>query len=731
MAQATGTDWISPADAKALIEGRHGDPFGVLGLHRRFGKRCLTVLVPGADRVVALSGKSTETKLLPVTDAPGLFAAPFGRAKAYRLRCSNAEATWEVDDPYRFGPVLGEIDEYLLGEGTHRRIWRALGAHCIRHEGADGVHFAVWAPNANRVSVVGAFNFWDSRCHPMRRRGATGVWELFVPGLTEGTVYKYDILGPDGLSQPLKSDPVGFGSEHPPANASVVRRLDRDTWSDEAWMAARAHKQNIEAPISIYEVHLGSWRRSDDGGRRLSYAELADQLVEYADWMGFTHLELLPVSEYPFDGSWGYQPVGLYAPTVRHGTPDEFRMLVNAAHERGLGIILDWVPGHFPSDPHGLGRFDGTALYEHSDPKEGFHQDWNTLIYNYGRREVANYLISNALYWLEEYHADGLRVDAVASMLYRDYSRKDGEWVPNIHGGRENLEAIALLRNMNVTTYGEVPGIMTVAEESTAFDGVSRPVDKGGLGFGFKWNMGWMNDTLDYMSKDPLYRSHHHHQMTFGLDYAFSENYILPISHDEVVHGKGSMIAKMPGNEPERFANLRTYYGFMWTHPGKKLLFMGCEFAQVAEWNHDRSLDWHLTGQPLHRGVQVLVRDLNRLMRATPALHVQDTKPEGFQWIDGGDSANSVFSYMRRGHAGDKQVVVALNMTPVERSGYRLGFPAAGHWREALNTDAEVYGGGNRGNFGGIETEAKAWHGQEHSANVTLPPLSAVVFIED
>ncbi|MDJ0627156.1 MAG: 1,4-alpha-glucan branching protein GlgB [Rhodobacter sp.] len=718
---------VDMAEAQALLAGTHGDPFGFLGLHGGV----LRVFMPGATRVVALTGKATETDLWAVPGAPGLFAGRLKRGRKYRLRCSNPEATWEVDDPYLFGPVLGEIDEYLLGEGTHRRIWQALGAHVTTHEGVQGVHFAVWAPSAERVSVVGDFNFWDGRRHPMRRRGATGVWEIFIPGLGEGAVYKYDILGSGGQHLPLKADPVGFGSEHPPANASVVRRIDRPHWDDRGWMDSRKARQDIDAAISVYEVHLGSWKRADHGQRPLSYHELATDLVDYAAWMGFTHIELLPVSEHPFDGSWGYQPIGMYAPTIRHGTPDEFRALVNAAHNKGLGVILDWVPGHFPTDPHGLGRFDGTALYEHADPKEGFHQDWNTLIYNYGRREVANYLISNALYWLEEYHIDGLRVDAVASMLYRDYSRAEGEWIPNIHGGRENLEAIALLQTMNTTAYGEVPGIVTVAEESTAFDGVSRPVDTGGLGFGFKWNMGWMNDTLDYIGREPVHRKHHHHQMTFGLHYAYSENYILPISHDEVVHGKGSMIGKMPGDEWEKFANLRAYYAFMWTHPGKKLLFMGCEFAQWAEWDHDASLDWHLLDWGGgHRGVQMLVRDLNHLMRATPALYVNDTRPEGFDWIDASDAANSVYVYVRRGREGDKQIVVALNFTPVERRGYRLGFPTPGRWNEILNTDASAYGGANRGNYGGIETEGVGWHGQAQSANVTLPPLSAIIFEE-
>ena len=725
MAKTLTKTWIDPAPAAAITSGAHGDPFSVLGIQKRGTKFVLTAFVPGAESLIALF--PDEVPLLPVAGFAGLFAGQVKARAPYRLRAANKAAVWEFDDPFRFGPVLGEIDEYLLGEGRQKRLWHSLGAHCLTHEGAPGTHFAVWAPNAERVSVVGDFNIWDGRRHPMRRRGSTGVWETFVPGLGEGTLYKYEIRGQGGQILPLKADPVGFGSEHPPRNGSVVRGIGQPHWSDGDWMAGRGPRQHVDAPISIYEVHLGSWKRADNGTRPLSYEELAGDLVDYVADMGFTHIELMPVSEYPFDGSWGYQPVGLFAPTIRHGTPDEFRTLINAAHAKGLGVLLDWVPGHFPADQHGLGRFDGTPLYEHADPREGFHQDWNTLIYNYGRVEVANYLISNALYWLEEYHIDGLRVDAVASMLYRDYSRKDGEWVPNKHGGRENYEAIDLLRQMNVTAYGDVPGIMTAAEESTAFPGVSRPVAHGGLGFGFKWNMGWMNDTLSYIQKDPIYRKHHHHQMTFGMVYAWSENYILPISHDEVVHGKGSMIAKMPGSGDEKFANLRAYYGFMWTHPGKKLMFMGCEFAQGVEWNHTQSLDWHLLDVPQHKGVQSWVRDLNRLYRDTRALHLHDTRPEGFAWIESNDAEASVYAYARRGGAADPMVVVALNMTPVERR-YRLGFPAAGHWDEVLNSDAKAYGGANRGNLGGVVTETTGWHGQAQSALVTLPPLSAVIF---
>jgi len=710
--------------AQAIVDGAHGDPFSVLGLHQKGNTFQVTAFVPGAEKLWVLADGAAEAR--PVAGYPGLFTRDMAERRPYRLRAQGHGAEWEFDDPFRFGPVLGEMDEYLLGEGTHKRIWQVLGAHPVTHDGAKGTHFAVWAPNAERVSVVGDFNFWDGRRHPMRKRGATGVWETFIRGVGEGIAYKYELRARGGGVLPLKSDPVGFGSEHAPKNASVVRDIRGAVWADADWMATRGPRQTIDAPISVYEVHLGSWRRAP-GDRMLSYTELADQLVGYAADMGFTHIELLPVSEYPFDGSWGYQPVGLYAPTIRHGTPGEFRAFVDAAHKRGLGVMLDWVPGHFPTDAHGLGRFDGTPLYEHADPREGFHQDWNTLIYNYGRTEVSNFLVSNALYWLEEYHIDGLRVDAVASMLYRDYSRKSDEWVPNKDGGRENYEAIAMLQRTNITAYGEVPGVVMVAEESTAFPGVSRPVNHGGLGFGFKWNMGWMNDSLKYMEKDPLYRRFHHHQFTFSLHYAWSENYILPISHDEVVHGKGSMLTKMPGDGPEKFANLRAYYGYMWTHPGKKLIFMGCEFAQGREWNHNQSLDWHLLEDPSHKGMQSLVRDLNTLYRSTRALHLNDARPEGFQWLESNDAQNSTFAFIRKGAVTDPLVVVALNMTPVERR-MRLGFPVAGQWDEVLNTDAGIYGGQNRGNLGGIVAQDEPWHGQAQSALVTLPPLSAVIF---
>ncbi|MBT0781974.1 1,4-alpha-glucan branching protein GlgB [Paracoccus sp. pheM1] len=728
MAQIDPDDIADPAVLSRIAEGRFDDPFAVLGPHPRGGTRHVTAFDPGAQEMAAMAGGKAHP-LDPVEGYPGLFHGMVPGAEPYLLRGRRDGEEWLVEDAYRFGPVLGELDEHLLGEGRHHGLWQALGAHVIEHQGTAGTHFAVWAPNARRVSLIGDFNAWDGRRHVMRRRGATGVWEIFMPGLGDGTAYKYEILGAyGGLAQ--KADPVGFGAQHPPATASVVRDIAGYGWSDHGWMGTRAEAQRIDRPISIYEVHLGSWRRKD-GGRPISYREAAVELVDYAKDMGFTHIELLPISEYPFDGSWGYQPVGLFAPTIRFGPPHEFRDLVNAAHKAGLGVILDWVPGHFPTDPHGLVQFDGTALYEHADPREGFHQDWNTLIYNYGRAEVMNYLTANALYWLREYHLDGLRVDAVASMLYRDYSRAEGQWVPNKDGGRENYEAIAMLQAMNRLTYGEEPGIMTVAEESTSYPRVSRPVHEGGLGFGFKWNMGWMNDTLDYIKREPIHRKHHHHQMTFGLHYAFSENFILPISHDEVVHGKGSMLAKMPGSEWEKFANLRAYYGFMWGHPGKKLLFMGQEFAQGSEWNHDAEIDWACIGNPLHYGMQLLVRDLNAIYRATPALYAHDCDGAGFQWIEADDAAHSIYAWVRRGGPGDAEVVVVCNFTPVERSGWRMGFPQPGLWREVLNSDAEVYGGAGRGNLGRVTALPGESHGQPAHADLVLPPLSTLIFIKD
>ena len=725
---------IPPIDsetAAAAVEGRLDDAFAVFGPHEVSGQIVLTALDPFAARLWAVT-RDGRHPLAPVAGAPGLFRGALPARMGYRLAGEDGEGrTWEAEDPYRFGPVLGEMDEYLLGEGTQLRLWQALGAHVTSHEGVAGTHFALWAPNARRVSVVGDFNAWDGRRAAMRRRGASGVWEIFLPGIGEGAAYKYEIAGPDGTLQPLKADPVGFGAEHPPATASIVRDISGYGWKDADWMEGRAARNRRDAPISIYEVHLGSWRRlAEDGGRPLSYREAAEELVAYAADLGFTHLEFLPLSEFPFDGSWGYQPVGLYAPTIRHGPPHEFRDLVDAAHRAGLGVLLDWVPGHFPTDAHGLYRFDGTHLYEHADPREGYHPDWNTAIYNFGRTEVANFLVSNALYWLEEHHVDGLRVDAVASMLYRDYSREDGEWIPNKDGGRENYEAIALLQRMNTTVYGEAPGAITAAEESTSFPKVSQPVDAGGLGFGYKWNMGWMNDTLRYMARPPVHRRWHHHDMTFGLAYAFSENFILPISHDEVVHGKGSMPAKMPGDEWEKFANLRAYYGFMWAHPGKKLLFMGCEFGQWHEWDHEGELDWQAAARQPHSGLRDLVRDLNALYQGTPALHARDCEAEGFQWIEADAAATSILAWIRRGPPGEPEAVVICNLTPVERR-WRCGFPLAGRWREAINTDAEIYGGGGRGNMGGVTAEETASHGQAASAEVTLPPLATLIFLHN
>ncbi|RKF12632.1 1,4-alpha-glucan branching protein GlgB [Roseovarius spongiae] len=724
-----------PAEIEAILRGRHSNPFSVLGMHARDGRPpVVRVFAPEAAEVSVIDAKTGRTAAtLDRVDAEGFFSGAMGRRRkpfSYRLRLRAGDAEWERPDPYAFGPVLGELDEHLLAEGRHEELYRRLGAHPVTHEGVDGAAFAVWAPNARRVSVVGDFNAWDGRRHPMRRRLGGGVWELFVPGLGTGAIYKYEILGVHGEVLPLKADPVAFAAEHPPATASVIAGLPRRDWQDEAWMRALPEGTPTQKPVSIYEVHPGSWRRAD-GDRVLSYAELGEQLADYATQMGFTHVEFLPLSEHPFTGSWGYQPTGMFAPTSRHGSPADFAAMVDRLHRAGVGVIVDWVPAHFPSDAHGLVRFDGTALYEHEDPRLGFHRDWNTLIYNFGRAEVANFLRASALYWLREFHVDALRVDAVASMLYLDYSRDPGEWVPNRHGGRENLDAIEFLRGTNASVSERAPGALTMAEESTAWPGVSRPVDQDGLGFDFKWNMGWMHDTLQYMAQDPVHRKYHHDSMTFGLHYAFSENFVLPLSHDEVVHGKGSLLGKMPGDRWQRFANLRAYFGFMWTHPGKKLLFMGGEFGQEREWNHDASLDWHLLDDPAHAGLQRLVRDLNRLYRETPALHARDCVPEGFEWIDGGDAENNVFSYLRRGAEGDPPVAVIANMAPVLREGFRVGLPAEGRWREVMNTDAEEYGGSGAGNGGRVFATTPGAHGRPAAATMTLPPLGVLVLIPE
>lgn len=721
---------VAPSDADAIAAGSHGDPFAVLGPHRTKAGAVIRTFQPRARRVwvVGAGGDVEMERVHP----EGLHAAKVDEPTlaAYRLRVEHADGRLEtLDDPYRFPPLLGELDIHLLVEGTHLRTFEKMGSHCATVDGVKGVHFAVWAPNAKRVSVVGDFNGWDGRRHVMRFRHDAGVWELFIPGLGNGTLYKYEIIGAGGFMLPLKADPYGHYAEVPPKTASIVWDLADRQWQDGEWMSRQQTANDRHAPVSIYEVHLASWRRvPEDGGRPLSYGELADQLAGYVKEMGFTHVELLPVHEHPFSGSWGYQPVGLFAPTSRFGTPEDFRAFTERMHQHGIGVIVDWVAGHFPSDPHGLHYFDGTHLYEHEDPRLGFHKDWNTLIYNYGRREVRNYLVANALYWLEQYHVDGLRVDAVASMLYLDYSREAGEWIPNKFGGNENLEAIDFIRAMNEVVYGEHPGAMTVAEESTAWPMVSRPVYIGGLGFGFKWNMGWMHDTLRYISKEPIHRRYHHDDLTFGLLYAFHENFVLPLSHDEVVHGKGSIFGRMPGDRWQRFANLRAYYGFMWTHPGKKLLFMGSEFAQEREWDAEGSLDWHLLDDPMHEGVRRCVRDLNRLYRTLPALHQLDHDPHGFAWIDCNDRDNSVLTYMRRAQDPEDICVVACSFTPVVREGYRVGVPHPGYYSEVFNSDSEWYGGGNVHNAGGRHAEEIPWHGHPYSLDLTLPPLATCVF---
>ena len=713
----------------AIASARDSDPFSVLGPHPvQPDATAVRVFWPGAEGAAIIDRKSGDVLAeMERLDDRGFFAVLVdGLARdGYRVRFTRGEHHWDVEDPYRFGSLLGDLDVHLMSEGTHRNVYEKLGAHEVELDGVKGVAFAVWAPNARRVSVVGEFNQWDGRRNPMRRRHEAGVWDLFIPGLGRGTLYKFEIVGAGGETLPLKADPVSFEQELPPATASRVHGTPGHAWSDEAWLTERAAVQQPSKPMSIYEVHLGSWRRGENGAF-LSYKRLAEELAGYVSDLGFTHIELLPISEHPFSGSWGYQPVGLFAPTSRFGTPEDFASFVDTFHRAGIGVLIDWVPAHFPSDPHGLAQFDGTALYEHEDPRLGFHRDWNTLIYNFGRREVANFLASNAAYWIERYHLDGLRVDAVASMLYLDYSREPGEWVPNVHGGRENLEAIAFLKRMNEDVNAVADGAITVAEESTAWPGVSHPIEKGGLGFTYKWNMGWMHDTLAYMAQDPIHRRYHHSEMTFGLHYAFSENFVLPLSHDEVVHGKGSLLGKMPGDRWQKFANLRAYYGFMWGHPGKKLLFMGGEFGQEREWNHDQGLDWHVLGQEDHRGLQSLVRDLNRTYRNVKALHELDCAAEGFRWIVGDDAAQSVFAFERHDKSGETAIVVS-NFTPLVREAYRIGVPKSGVWQERINTDAAAYGGSNVGNPSGVTSQEIAAHGQSQSIELTLPPLATLI----
>ncbi len=699
---------MSDPAIESLIGGTNGDPFALLGRHGGV----LRHLAPGAERIDAVSAEGVWP--LQRVHPGGLFEGPAPASWPYLLRIVwPGGIIQETEDPYGFGLLLGETDLYLFAEGTHREIGSVFGAQPMTLGGVPGVRFAVWAPNARRVSVVGDFNAWDGRRHAMRRRPEAGIWELFIPRLSPGERYLYEILGPDGQLLPLKADPVARAADQAPSTASLVADAAPFSWSDASWMETRASRQSIEAPISIYEVHAESWM---DGVH--DWDSLGDRLIPHVGALGFTHIELLPVMAHPFRGSWGYQPLGLYAPNPRLGSGEAFARFVDRCHAAGIGVLLDWVPAHFPTDPHGLVRFDGTALYEHEDPREGFHRDWNTLIYNVGRHEVRGFLIGSALHWLERFHIDGLRVDAVASMLYRDYSRPPGEWVPNRYGGRENLEAIAFLRELNAVVHARCPGAITIAEESTAWPGVTRAPEEGGLGFDFKWNMGWMNDTLRYAARDPAHRRWHHNEITFGLVYAWSERFVLPLSHDEVVHGKGSLLGRMPGDEWQRFANLRVLYAAAWTHPGKKLLFMGGEIAQPWEWNHDASVPWFLRDHPLHAGVERLIADLNALLSSRAALHRDDARPEGFAWAVVDDAERSVFAWVRR--AGEDLALVVLNFTPVPRHGYTVPVPRDGWWRELLNTDSALYGGSNLGNSGGAEARGGV-------LTLTLPPLAGLI----
>jgi len=708
----------------ALIEGREADPFALLGPHETTSGTVIRAVLPGASSatVVDLQGKTLAT--FRRTHPNGLFEATLPARVPYRLRIDWQGVMQETEDPYAFPPLLGQLDVYLLAEGRHWRMGACLGAQPMEVDGVAGVRFAVWAPNARRVSLIGNFNAWDGRRHPMRLRIECGVWEIFIPGLSIGELYKYEILGADGTLV-AHADPVARAAEVPPATGSMVASPAPFAWSDEDWQAARPQRRDA-APLAIYEVHAASWRRHTDG-RSLSWHELADQLIPYARDLGFTHIELMPVMLHPFGGSWGYQPLGQFVPMPELGPPEAFATFVDRCHHAGLGVILDWVPAHFPTDAHGLAHFDGTALYEHADPREGMHRDWNTLIYNLGRNEVRGFLIGSALHWLERFHVDGLRVDAVASMLYRDYSRAEGEWIPNRYGGRENLEAIAFLQELSHAIAENVPGAMLIAEESTAFPGVTRPAATGGLGFTHKWNMGWMHDTLRYIGHDPVHRTHHHDDMTFGLLYAFTERFILPISHDEVVYGKGSLLGRMPGDHWQKFANLRAYLAFMWTHPGKKLLFMGGEFGQPEEWNHDSQLSWQLTGNPMHAGVSRLLKDLNAIYQKEPALHARDFSSEGFRWVVGDDRAQSIFAWIRYGSEADSPLLVICNFTPVPRQDYHVGVPETGYWTEILNTDAATYGGSGMGNLGGVNATACGSHGLPAALALTLPPPAVTV----
>jgi 1,4-alpha-glucan branching enzyme len=719
---------VESADTEALLSGRHHDPHSILGYHPGPTGATIRALQPSAEKAwVEAGGEPLEMERL----VGGLFEAGLHGPgpHQYRLRFQNAGGSWTVDDPYRFLPTLGELDLHLIGEGRHQKLWLKLGSRRLRHEGVEGAAFAVWAPNARGVTVVSDFAFWDELVHPMRSLGSSGVWELFIPGLAPGARYKYRVAGADGTAR-LKADPMARAAEIPPDTASVVEDSTH-RWADDAWLSRRATAELHAGPMSIYEVHLGSWRRQE-GGEPLSYRELGRQLGEYCNQVGFTHVELMPVMEHPFGGSWGYQVTGYYSPTARYGTSDDFRAMIDDLHQQGIGVILDWVPAHFPRDEWALARFDGTALYEHEDPRRGSHPDWGTLIFNYARAEVRNFLVANALYWMEEFHVDGLRVDAVASMLYLDYSRKAGEWAPNEFGGRENIDAINFLREVNSSVAEQHPGVMMVAEESTAWDGITRPTSAGGLGFSHKWNMGWMHDTLDYMSHDPIYRRYHHGELTFGLLYAWSEHFILPLSHDEVVHGKGSLMGKMPGDPWRRRANLRAMLAWMWAHPGKQLVFMGGEFGQEREWSNERELDWYLLDDPGYAGIQRVVTDLNRTYKQTPALWQMDSNPDGFAWIDSGNADQNVLSFIRRDAQGAPGLVCVANFSAEPRSDFRVGVPHGGGWLEVLNTDAEIYGGSNTGNLGRVVADAEVgWNGQPSSVVLTLPPLAVLWLVAE
>ena len=722
------TQLVAQSVINQFFDGTHSDPFSVLGMHETDNGIEIRALLPDACRVSVIDKENQDTVCeLDCLDDRGFFAGVVPQTHdffAYQLQVYWGKESQILEDPYRYHPMINDLDEWFLAEGSFLRPYEVLGAHFIECDGVSGVNFRLWAPNAKRVSVVGDFNYWDGRRHPMRLHPASGVWELFLPKVALGQLYKFELIDCHGNLR-LKADPYAFSSQLRPDTASQISALP-----DIVPMTESRRKANQwDQPISIYEVHLGSWRRNLENNFWLDYDQIGDELIPYVKEMGFTHIEFLPLSEFPFDGSWGYQPLGLYSPTSRFGTPEGFKRLVERAHDAGINVILDWVPGHFPSDTHGLVAFDGTALYEYADPREGFHQDWNTLIYNYGRNEVKNFLSSNALYWIERFGVDGIRVDAVASMIYRDYSRAEGEWIPNQYGGRENLEAIEFLKHTNWKIHREMQGAISIAEESTSFAGVTHPTEKGGLGFNFKWNMGWMNDTLSYMEKDPVYRQYHHNQMTFGMVYQYSENFVLPLSHDEVVHGKCSLIGKMPGDAWQKFANLRAYYGYMWGHPGKKLLFMGNEFAQGREWNYRESLDWFLLDESIgggwHIGMQKLVKDLNKIYRENAPLFELDSDPQGFDWLVVDDAQNSVFAFERRSRKGERIIVIS-NFTPVPRHDYRIGVNVAGQYHEILNTDSAFYEGSNFGNGGTVESEAIPSHGRDNSISVSIPPLATL-----